>query len=182
MSVFKFFSGFLGYLFRGNIYGYGSGAGPYYSMSAPVRSNRFLSQSTSYPSLLYNQQTIEQYLAILDMLTEVYMFSISGVATRYISDVILESMREEMSINVASNSESFNKKASEYIKGYFRDLQIEDIIKRILPDIVYYGSFSFYLTDKNELRNLYDPHCVITVRSDNYKPVGILLMVYLECD
>ena len=174
MSILKFFSGFFGYLFRGNIYSYGPQGGSY-GLGAPMRSARFASPSTSYPSLLYNQQTIEQYLAILDMLTEVYMFSISGVATRYIADVILESIRDDLSVTINSKSENFNKKVSEYIIGYFNEVNMRDIIKRVLPDIVYYGSFSFYINDRQELVSLYDPHCIITIRSNNYRPVGYLI-------
>ncbi|MEM5877449.1 MAG: hypothetical protein QXF12_01085 [Candidatus Aenigmatarchaeota archaeon] len=175
MSLYKFFSGFIGYLFRTNLYG---GAGYGYSMpnTPPIRSYKLgFSTSTSYPGLLYNQQTVEQYLSVLDMLTEMYMFSIAGVTTRHVSDVIIESMKDKISVSVEADDERFSKKASDFLENYFKEIGVESIMIKIIPDIVYYGSYSFYLGQENQWQNLYDPHCIITVRGDNYKEVGYLV-------
>jgi len=178
MSVTRFFSSILGSLFaRSNIFDSNN-----YLSGAPVRRYYYGSggsgfySGAGYPGLLYNQQSIEQYLAVMDMLSEVFMFSITGLVVRHIADAVIESMRENLSITVnLSDDERKNNKYAEELYSYMDEIDYKNLLSRILPEYIYYGNYAFALDDDFNLINLYDPYCVISVLGKNQKEIGYIL-------
>lgn len=177
MSVVRFFSSILGSLFaRSNVFDSNN-----YLSGAPVRRYYYGSSSgfysgAGYPGLLYNQQSIEQYLAVMDMLSEVFMFSITGLVVRHIADAVIESMRENLSITVnLSDDESKNNKYVDELYSYMDKIDYKNLLSRILPEYIYYGNYAFALDDDFNLVNLYDPYCVISVLGKNQKEIGYIL-------
>lgn len=178
MSIFRFFSSFIGGIFAaGNTIDGGYNAllqG--WSNGPPVRGQKGL--GTGYPTLLYNQQTVEQYLAVLDMLTEMYMFSVAGISTKFISEAVLASMSKEISVavNLNKNDKKLEKVIDREVKKYLDRINIRKILQNVINDVVYYGSYSFWVDQYNlDLEYLYDPHAVINVLGKNQKAIGYLL-------
>ncbi len=188
VSLTRFFSS---YFFQslynlnssGGSYGFiTGGGGPYYSsphtlFGAPQRPIAF-SPSTSYPSLLYNQQTIEQYYAILDMLSEMYMLSVSGLATRFLADAVSRSINNKPAYTINIEDQDDRDKAAEILEEWFSRVDIIRIIKNIMNDIIYYGSYSFWSDEDYNIHNLYDPVSVITVVGTNMQEIGYLINTY----
>ena len=135
-----------------------------------------LTASTNYPGLIFNQQTIEQYYAILDMLSEMYMINIAGLATRFIADAIMESLRKEPSVYIAiPEDQKIMEKASEIVYKWIEKVDINKIIKMTINDIVYYGSYTFSIDEDYNLHNLYDPYSAVSVVGKNMNEIGYLL-------
>jgi len=144
-------------------------------ITGPPRRPFALTASTNYPGLIFNQQTIEQYYAILDMLSEMYMISIAGLATRFISDAIMESARKELSIYIETEDQDLIDEASKIIYKWLDKVDVYKIIKMIINDIVYYGSYTFSVDEDYNLHNLYDPYSVVSVVGKNMNEIGYLL-------
>ncbi len=178
MSVTRFFSSLIGGVFAaGNVVD--AGYNPYlqgWSNGPPVRGQK--GAGTNYPTLLYNQQTVEQYLAVLDMLSEMYMFSIAGISTKFISEAVLTSMTKDISVtvNLKRNKKDLEKVIASEVQKYLNKIDIKNLIRYVINDVVYYGSYSFWVDAKTlDLEYLYDPYAVITVLGKNQNPIGYLL-------
>ncbi|MCS7318145.1 MAG: hypothetical protein NZZ41_07580, partial [Candidatus Dojkabacteria bacterium] len=130
---------------------------------------------TSYPGILYNQQTVEQYLAILDMLGEVFMYSITGLSVRYIAEAILESRKDDFSVVTSLEDQELSAEITKEVIDYLNRINIKNIIPRILPELIYYGSYSFAIDEDFNLLNLYDPYSVISLLGENHSEVGYLV-------
>jgi hypothetical protein len=180
MSTVRFFSSILGQVYaQSNIMDWSRGV---MNVNAPpIRANAWggfysgTGGGTGYPGLLYNQQTVEQYLAVLDMLSEVFMFSITGLAVRFISEAIIESMREIPSIFINVEDTELAEKIKNEVEIYLNKIDVINLIKRILNEFIYYGSYAFALDEEFNLHHLYDPHCVISIVTTNHQEVGYLV-------
>ncbi|MEM5877276.1 MAG: hypothetical protein QXF12_00190 [Candidatus Aenigmatarchaeota archaeon] len=175
MSALRFFSSFIsGLFYQSNIYDNRS----MLNYGMPQRSYSLSTGydgSSGYPGLLYNQQTVEQYLAIMDMLAELFMFSVTGLAVRYISEAVLESMKPSVSVYVTAEDEKLSNKYIDKCYKYLDKIGYKDIIYRILPEFVYYGNYSFALDEDFNLLNLYDPYCAISLLGKNQEEIGYIL-------
>lgn len=178
MSIRKFFSSVL-WQFLGGPYSiaadYGSrGFDSYGWINSRTRFAGYAG-GTSYPGILYNQQTVEQYLAVLDMLGEVFMYSITGLSVRYITEAILESRKDDFSVSTSLEDQELAAEVTKQVIDYLNRINIKTIIPRILPELIYYGSYSFALDEDFNLINLYDPYSVISLLGENHKEVGYLV-------
>ncbi|MEM5878819.1 MAG: hypothetical protein QXF12_08155, partial [Candidatus Aenigmatarchaeota archaeon] len=176
MSALRFFSSFLaGLFYQSNIYDNRSMLNAGMPQRIYNSSIGGYSATTGYPGLLYNQQTVEQYLAIMDMLAELFMFSVTGLAVRYISEAVLESMKPNISVYVEHEEEKLSNKYIDKCYKYLDRIGYKDIIYRILPEFIYYGNYSFALDEDYNLLNLYDPYCAISLLGKNQEEVGYIL-------
>jgi hypothetical protein len=185
MSTYRFFTSWIGSLFgMSNIYDGYNTMGAVGGLAPPVR---FTSSfpSTSYPGFLYNQQTIEQYLAVLDMLSEISMFSIAGLATKFISEAVIESMAASYSITVNIEDQNLQAKVYDEVMDYLEKIDIVKIVKSVLDEVIYYGSYSFWVDHNLSLNFIYDPYSAISVIGKDYKEIGYLIntqngMMFIE--
>jgi hypothetical protein len=109
-----------------------------------------------------------------------YMLSVSGLATRFLADAISRSINNKPAYTVNIEDQDDREKASEIIEEWFAKVDIIRIIKNIMNDIIYYGSYSFWSDEDYNLHNLYDPVSVITVVGTNMQEIGYLINTYNE--
>lgn len=143
------------------------GYGPNNYFGLPSRAAAY--PATSYPAFLYNLPTAEQYLAILDVLSEMQNFSITGLTTRMITDGLLSSMRDDLHI-IAPDS-----KHTDYIKKAISDNQIPYILRGVLDDYIYYGSYTFVIGEEYELLPVYDPVSTVLIMGPRHDVKGYIV-------